>query len=202
MRPEEEIERLQQAILQEARQEAEQIKAEAQAKADEIRKRAQAQAEEERKAIMDKAQEDVNRLRGQSHAAAQLKARTLQLEHREKILNKVFDTARQKLPNAKQRSDFDQIADQLLREALTQLRVQAAEVRADEATQKALKLDAISKELNVQISPGNLLEDRIGVVVDAGNGRLHYDNTLAVRLSRLQDALRSAVYHVLMGERL
>lgn len=205
MKPEEEnIERLARAILQEARDEAGQVKADAQAKADEIRKRAQQQVEAERKVVLDRAREDVERLRGQSVASAQLKARTLQLEHREKLLDKVFEAARKKLSNVSQRSSFDKVAAQLLREALSQLSVESAEVRADEATQKALKnqLDAISKEFNVQITMGSTLTEGTGVIVNAADGRIHYDNTLETRLNRLQSTLRSSVYHVLNGERL
>ncbi|HAV78770.1 MAG TPA: hypothetical protein DCX53_15580 [Anaerolineae bacterium] len=205
MKPEEEnIERLARAILQEARDEAEQLKAEAQAKADAVLKRAQQQAESERDAILSRARQDVERLRGQSVASAQLKARTLQLENREKLLDKVFDAARKKLPDVKQRSNFDKVAVQLVKEALTQLRVDAAEVRADAATQKVLKsqLDNISKELNVQITSGDAIKEGTGIVVDAAGGKLHYDNTLETRLKRLQNELRSSVYQVLNGERL
>ena len=60
----------------------------------------------------------------------------------------------------------------------------------------------LSKELKIQLSVGKTLDEGTGIVVDADNGRLHYDNTLETRLSRLQSALRSSVYHVLMGERL
>ena len=205
MKPEEEnIERLSRAILQEAREEAGNVKADAQAKADEIRKRAQQQAESERKVILDRARQDEDRLRSQAIASAQLKARTLQLEHREKLLNKVFDAAKQKLSTVKQRSDFDKISVQLLREALTELHLETAELHADEAVQKALKshLDEISKELSTQITMGSALTEGTGVIVDAVDGRLHYDNTLETRLNRLQSALRSAVYHVLNGEKL
>lgn len=204
MKPEEEnIERLEKAILQEARDEAGQIKAEAQAKADEIRKRAQAQAESERKVILDRANEDVERLRGQSVASAQLKARTMQLEHREELLKKVFDAARNKLMDVKKRSNFEEIAVQLLREALTQLTVESAEVSADAETQKALQgqLDSISKEFNVNINLANTIEGT-GVIVDAANGKIHYDNTLETRLDRKQSELRSSVFQVLNGERL
>lgn len=205
MKPEEEnIERLEKAILQEARDEAGQVKAEAQAKADEIRKRAQAQAEAERKAILDRANEDVERLRGQSVASAQLKARTLQLEHREELLNKVFDSARKKLSDVKKRSNFEEIAVQLLREALTQLTVESAEIGADDVTQKALQsqLDSISKEFNVSLTLGNTLKEGTGVIVDAANGKIHYDNTLETRLNRKQSEFRSSVFQVLNGERL
>jgi vacuolar-type H+-ATPase subunit E/Vma4 len=205
MKPEEEnIERLARAILQEARDEAGQVKADAQAKADEIRKRAQTQAESERKVILDRAREDVDRLRGQAVASAQLKARTLQLEHREELLDKVFKAARDKLVNVKQRSNYNAVAVKLLRETLTQLTVDSAEVHADDATQKALEnqLEGISKELKVKITMGSALKEGTGVVVDAANGKIHYDNTLETRLNRLQSELRSSVYQVLNGERL
>jgi vacuolar-type H+-ATPase subunit E/Vma4 len=205
MREDENIEALSRAILRDARAEAEQLQSEAKTKADAIRQHANEQAESERKVILEKARLEAERLRGQVVASAQLKARTMQLEHREKLLDKVFDAARQRLSTIQKRSDYDQVAAQLLREAVTQLKADHAEVRVDEATQKSLKaqaLEQISRELNAQLSMGKSLEGGLGVVVDASEGRLHYDNTLETRLSRLQSALRSSVYHVLMGEKL
>ena len=198
------IEMLERAILTEARDEAEQIKAEAKEKAEAIRKRAQERAEEERKAILDRAWEDAERLRGQAAATAQLKARSLELAHREKLLDRVFKAVKEKLPEVQKRPDFDQIASMLLREALTQLRVKKADSRADETTQKSLNkgaLDEISKELDGEFNLTGTLEEGIGVVVDAADGKLHYDNTLETRLNRLQNALRSSVYQVLIGEK-
>ena len=81
-----EIEMLARAILTEARDEADQIKADAKEKADAIRRRAQEQAEAERKAILDRARQEAERLRGQAVATAQLKARSSQLTHREQLL--------------------------------------------------------------------------------------------------------------------
>ena len=74
------------------------------------------------------------------------------------------------------------------------------EIRADDATRKALKLDDLSKELNGKFSLSGSLDEGTGVVVSAAGGKLSYDNTLETRLSRLQGTLRSAVYKVLMGE--
>ena len=202
---EENIEALSRAILRDAREEAEQIQTDAKAKADLIRQRAKGQAESESRVILEKARVEAERLRGQVVASAQLKARTMQLESREKLLDKVFEAARQRLASIQKRSDYEQVTAQLLREALTQLKADRAEVRADEATTKLLKmqtLEQISKELNAHISMGKPLESGLGVVVDASEGRLHYDNTLETRMNRLQNALRSAVYHVLMGEKL
>ncbi len=205
MKPEEEtIELLSRAIIKEAEADAQQAQADAKARADAIRQHAQEQAEKEREEILSRARQEAERLKSQVVASAQLKARTLQLEHREKLLDRVFDAARQKLPAIQKRSDFEKVAAQLLREALIQLKADKAVARADETTQKALEraLPELSKELNAQVSFGSPLEEGIGVVVDASEGHLHYDNTLETRLDRLQSVLRSSVYHVLMGEKL
>ena len=200
----EDIEMLERAILSEARDAAEQIKSEAQQKAEAIRKRAQEQADQERKAILDQAQQEVDRLRGQAVATAQLKSRSVELAHREQLLEGVFKAVKEKLPEVQKRPDYDQIATMLLREALVQLRVNKAEVRADKTTQGILEkkaLSDISKELNGQFTMGDPLEEGIGIVVDAADGKLHYDNTLETRLDRLQSTLRASVYKVSMGEK-
>jgi len=198
---EEDIELLARAIMVEARDEAEQLHAEAKEKAEAIRKRAQEQAESERKVILARAKEDADRLRSQSSATSQLKARSTQLDQREKILNGVFDEVRKQLDAVKKRPDYGEIATMLAREALSQLQVTEAEVSVDETTQKALKLDDLSKELNGKFKFGEKLEDGTGVMVSAAAGKLNYDNTLETRLSRLQSSLRSSVYKLLMGEK-
>jgi vacuolar-type H+-ATPase subunit E/Vma4 len=197
------IEMLERAILTEARDEADHIKAEAKEKADAIRRRAQERAEAERKTILDRARADADRLRSQAIATAQLKARSSELAHREQLLDRVFKTAKDKLRDVQNREDYDQIAAMLLREALSQLRVDKASIMADEPTQKSLKntLREISKELNGEYTVAGSLEDGTGVIVEAADGKLHYDNTLETRLGRLQDTLRSSAYKVLIGEK-
>jgi V/A-type H+/Na+-transporting ATPase subunit E len=198
------IEMLERAILTEARDAAEQIKAEAKQKADAIRKRAQEQAEQERNSILDLAKQDVERLRGQAVATGQMKARSTQLAHREELLDRVFNTVKGKLAEIQKHPDYDQIAATLLREAVSELRVNKAQVRADKVTQDILKkgaLDKISGELKGQFTLSDTLEEGLGVIVDAADGKLHYDNTLETRLDRLQGTLRSTVHKILMGEK-
>ncbi len=125
------------------------------------------------------------------------------LEQREKLLDRVFQAARERLPEIQKRSDYDQLAAMLLREALVQLRVDKAEIRADPATRAVLEKKAlkdISSELNGQFTMADNLEDGLGVVIEAADGKLHYDNTLGTRLQRLQSTLRSPVHKLLMGE--
>jgi len=197
---EQDIELLARAIMVEAREGAERLHAEAKEKAEAIRKRAQEQAESERKSILARAREDAERLRSQSSATSQLKARSVQLEQREKVLNDVFEAVRKQLDAAGKGSNFAALANMLAREALSELKATEAEIRADAATQKALKLNDLAREFGGTFSFGKPLEEGTGVVVSAAGGKLHYDNTLETRLSRLHASLRSSVYKVLMGE--
>jgi V/A-type H+-transporting ATPase subunit E len=200
---EENIEPLTRAILKEAEVDSQQIREEAKAKADVIRQRAQEEAEKVRREILDRAQQEADRSRSQALAGAELKARTMQLEHREKLLDRVFLAAKEKLGDIQKRPDYDQLAAMLLREALVQLRVNKAEIRADQATRALLEkkaLNDISSELKGEFPFADNLEEGRGVVIEAADGRLHYDNTLETRLQRLQSTLRATVYKILMGE--
>jgi vacuolar-type H+-ATPase subunit E/Vma4 len=206
MRPiEQGIEALSRAVESEALAEAEQVLADAKAKAEAIRERAREQADALRADILNRASQEAARIRGQVIATTQLKARTMQLEHREKLLNNVFKTAQQKLPAMQQWSDYASIARDLLREALVHLGAPAARVRADARTRKLLTdeaMAALSKELNVKVEFGEPLQQGTGVVVQTMDGHRQYDNTLESRASRMQNTLRSKVYHLLLGESL
>jgi len=201
----ENIEMLSSAILSEARSEADQLLAEAREKVEAIKKQAEAQAAAERAAILENAQKDAERIRRQGIATAQINARTLQLEHREKLLDNVFEATRRQLPTIQQWSEYGEIARRLLREALMHLGAKKAQIKADETTRRLLSakiLDEISKEVNVELVFGDKLTHSTGVIVETEDGRLRYDNTLETRLSRMQNELRTPVYHLLMGESL
>ena len=60
----------------------------------------------------------------------------------------------------------------------------------------------LEKDLAVQLELGEPLERGTGVVLVTADGHRRYDNTLETRLSRMQAALRTPVYHILMGETL
>lgn len=204
-RDDETIEALERAILRDARDQAEQIQEDGKGKAEAIRGKAAEQAEAERREILEQARQEAERLRGQVVATAQLKARTLQLEHREKMLERAFKGAADRIGGLQRRSDYDKIVEYLLREAVTQLSASEAVIRADETTLKVLNkgiLDSLQKELNFKATLAEPLEDGIGLIVETPDGHLHYDNTLGTRLNRLKNSLRSPAYQVLMGEKL
>jgi len=201
----ENIESLSRAMESEAKADAEQIRASSQAKADEIRQQARQQAETERGEILDRARQEADRLRGQVIATTQMKARTMELEQREKLLDNIFDAAHKQLSSIQQWSEYNQIAHKLLLEAVQQLGASKIQVRADEQTQKVLTdlgLEQLSKELGAEIILGNPLRQGLGVISETVDGHLQYDNTLETRLDRLQNGLRSPVYRILIGEAL
>lgn len=202
---EEGLRALSRCVLSEARAEAKQTLADAQAKADSMRQQAQEQARAEREEILKRAHQDAERIREQAIAAAQLRARTLRLNRREKLLDSVFDAARQRLPSVQQWSDYDQIVRQLIREAVAHLNADVICIRADVQTQKLLTDDVLaelSRELGVQLQLRQTLEQGTGVVAETVDGHRQYDSTLQARLRRRQGELRSPVYRLLMGESL
>ena len=200
---EENIQALSQAVMTEARGEAEQALTEAKRKAEEIRSKLQEQAAAERARILENASTEAARVQKQTIAAAHLKARTLQLERREKILVRVFEKAKVQLPDIQNNGEYKGIAISLLKEALGHLGSDAAVIQADAKARVAFTpevLNSISKEVGIKLELGETLTKGLGVVVQTPDGHRRYDNTLETRMGRLQDSLRNPVYHLLMGE--
>jgi vacuolar-type H+-ATPase subunit E/Vma4 len=197
------IDTLSRAIMGEAQAEIEDLKSNSQSKAEGILQRARAVAEQQKVEIIERARQEARRLQDQGTATAQLNARTLELEHREQLLQKVFDAAAARLYEAPGRKDYAETVLVLLREALAQLRTNAAVVRADRATQALLTksaLERISGETGIDVRMGEALENGTGVLVQSLDGRLQFDNTLENRLDRLRSTLRADVYRLLTGE--
>jgi vacuolar-type H+-ATPase subunit E/Vma4 len=199
---EESIQALSRAVMTEARAEAEHSLAEARQKADAIRSETQTQAAAERARILANANQEAARLRSQALAAAQLKARTLQLEQRELLLNAVFEQAMQQIPAVQKNAEYKNISMSLLKEALEHLGSDSALIQSDSCTQELLSplLESISKETGVKLEIGQPLKQGLGLIVQTLDGHRQYDNTLETRLKRMQDALRNPVYRLLMGE--
>jgi vacuolar-type H+-ATPase subunit E/Vma4 len=197
------IDALERAILNEANADVEQIKQAAKAKADAIWQRAREQAESERRTALDKANQEAERVHSQFVATSQLKAHTAELGHREKLLDDVFKAAREQITSIPNGKNYEEIVAQLLREGISQLNVNKAKVRADKKTQKILEQGVIAKvsnELNAEITIDEPLEEGTGLIVEAAEGRLKYDNTFENRLGQIRNELRFPAYRLLMGE--
>ncbi|PKN97938.1 MAG: hypothetical protein CVU43_16710 [Chloroflexi bacterium HGW-Chloroflexi-5] len=199
------IQRLSREIIQQAEADAEKILSDAKVKADEIRNQAQATMDGEKKRILEQAKNDADRIRGQAIATAQLKARTLILESREKLLVEVFESSKGKIPAIQKWNDYPAIVETLALEAVQQLAVNKVILHADKVTHDLLKesvLKIISTKFDGTIELGEPLKKGTGIIAETIDGHLNYDNTFETRLRRLENELRSPVYHLLMGETL
>lgn len=201
----ENIEALSRAMLSEAQAEANQNLVDARAKADSILHSAQQQAARVREGILERARVEAERIHSQVLATAQMKARTVELEHREKLLEQILQTSCDQLPSVQQWTEYQSIAANLVYEAATQLRSKDLIIRADQHTQSLLTgqvLEDLSKKLDLKLTLGTPLEKGTGVVVETADGHLQFDNTLETRLDRLRNTLRSPIYRILVGETL
>lgn len=199
------IQRLSREIIQQAEADAEKILAEAKAKAEQIRNHAQEVVAADKKRILEQAKNDADRIRGQAIATAQLNARTLILESREKLLVSVFEASMEKIASVQNYSDYPAIVESLALEAINQLAVKKVILHADKVTNGILNesvLKKISSKFDGTIEIGEPLKKGTGIVAETVDGHLNYDNTLETRLHRLEGELRSPVYHLLMGETL
>jgi V/A-type H+-transporting ATPase subunit E len=203
LRPQDNIESLERAIIQEAQGEAQQIVESAQTKAQIIYQEAQSQVKAEGNTMLERARKKADTLRSQAEASARIDAQTLKLKRREQLLTQVFDRAREQLASATQWPDYDQVARHLVRDAVGHLGSDNILVRADPQTQKVLTPDVLaemSTEIGVYMRPGEPLSEGTGIILETPDGHCRYDNRLETRLARIQSALRASVYHILTGE--
>jgi vacuolar-type H+-ATPase subunit E/Vma4 len=194
---------LETVITTEARQDAAKITAETESRTESIKRQAREQAEEQRTAILKQAREKAERLRSQAVTSAQLEAQTLKLEHREALLAKVMSEARHGLIGVAEWPDYVDIVCRLIREGAGVLDADSLVIRADQTARGMLDgqvLADLGQELAVQLELGEPLERGTGVVIVTVDGHRRYDNTLETRLNRMQAALRTPVYHILMGD--
>lgn len=197
------VQALEQAIMEIAQREAQAILDEAQAKADSIRQQAQLDADAAGEHIRQEAQQAAAQHCEQADAKARLEAQMLKLQRREQLLNRTFDQVRTQLSTIPHRSDYAGIVRHWIGEAVSYLGDEAFVIHADAVTDRLLDdafLTDLAQTLHVHLERGTRLETGTGIVLSTANGHRRYDNTLETRLTRLQDDVRTTVYHILAGE--
>jgi vacuolar-type H+-ATPase subunit E/Vma4 len=134
---------------------------------------------------------------------AQLEAQSLNLKRREKLLERTFAAARQRLATLPQSPNYEQVVRCLIKEAVACLSAETELVLlADQETLNVLSDEVMAnleKELGLHLRIGEPLAHGAGVVLQTPDGHRQFDNTFETRLSRMQDSLRAPVYNILMG---
>jgi len=189
-------------LLDQARAEAHQILEDARVRSEGIHQEAQRRAEARRREILQRARREVEPIRSQAVASAQLEAQKLRLEAREQLLDRVFSTAQEQLGSAPQWPDYPEILGRLIREAAANLFANELILHADAQTQAFLTdafLADLGQQLGVHLRRDGLLSDGVGIMAETPDGHRRYRNTLETRLERLQPTLRAPIYRLLRG---
>lgn len=192
------------AIMEDAQSDAAKVREDAQQKADEIVRDANAEAASIRKDILDHAHQEAEVLKEEKLSEAKMKAQMQWLEHREVLLDKVFQEAKNRIQGLVLTSSYPKVLENLILETIANMQSDEIILHFDTISQKIISTDWI-KELaeNTQISLtiGETLQTGTGVTAGTKDGKRQFDNTLETRLQRQQQQLRSSVYHVMMGEK-
>ena len=169
----------------------------------EILKEGEHQARLVRQAIIDKAQQDALKHRDELKSAQQLKEKKALLEHREALLQAVFDEVEVQLSQVVRMPEYRKVLPEIMRESLLSLEMPDAILHFDVYTRGLITEESIhemSKALQMQIRIGENLETGFGVIATDQSAKRQFDNTLQARLYRKKKFLRSEIYRILMGE--
>lgn len=198
------LDTLQNAVMAEVKQEAEEILEAARSRAEEYRTSVAESAQQDAASLLSQARKQAVRTREQAEAQARLDAQHQLLQRRERLLDTVFDTAAQRLDDIVQSAAYAQLAYRLAHDAAGRIAGSSQKVllRADAATEKVLApiLGKLGEDVGVPVEMGESLPDGHGILAQTADGHRRYDNRLETRLARLKDELRAPVYHILNGE--
>ena len=196
------IRAIRQAMMGEATEDAQQILHNAESEAESLRQQAELRAKTDRETILRRARRKAESVRTHSEAGALLEAQALRLRRREGLLDRVFASIEVRLGTIPRRSDYSEIAERLVRQALERLAADEVVVRVDTRTRAVLTDDVLAQlaqDFGVHIHTTKLLAEGTGAVLETADGHRAYDNTLETRLARTWGSLRTPVYQVLAG---
>jgi vacuolar-type H+-ATPase subunit E/Vma4 len=199
------IRALSRAILDETKAEAERIVSTASASAHETAEAAQEQALEAGSQVAVAADVEIAHLEQQSLALAQLDAQRLRLEHRERLIERVFSLASERLDSLRDSPEYGDLLRRLIIDGVDRLGqpeeviVRVAERDGDRLAAGTLAEVEGTWQGRVQLVAGQPIGIGSGVVVETADGHRRCDNSLSTRLSREKQKLRTEISHLLLG---
>lgn len=199
----ESLDKLQNRILSDAKQKADEIARDAQAKADQVLAEARDKARKESAEIITKAKLEAEAIR-RSILSSKVRANRLKvLDEKNRIVQDVVKTVEDRLASVARSSQFDEAAERFVSEA----------VKAVDSDQPIIRLgfkDASKKNLDVvsKIVPKGakvVFEDEPidglgGVVASDAEGKTIFNNSFKSRLERLDSQLLTLISSTIFGE--
>jgi len=192
-----EIKKIISKIKEDAEREAEKIKEKARKKEEEILKKAEAEAKSKSDEILNQGKKEAELEKQRILANAKLQAKKIKLDVKEKIIEKSFSLAEEKLKELVSSEEYEKILKDLIREAISTLGREDLEVLCRKEDEKIVK--KIIKDLSgVELAKDNISTIG-GVIVRSKDRQVQVDNTFEARLTRMRDDLRIKVAKILFG---
>ncbi len=192
-----EIKKIISKIKEDAEREAEKIKEEARKKGEEILKKAEAEAKSKSDEILNQGKKEAELEKQRILANAKLQAKKIKLDVKEKIIEKSFSLAEEKLKEVVSSEEYEKILKDLIREAISTIGREDLEVLCRKEDEKVVK--KIIKDLSgVELAKDNISTIG-GVIVRSKDRQVQVDNTFEARLTRMRDNLRIEVAKILFG---
>jgi len=192
-----EIKKIISKIKEDAEREAEKIKEKARKKEEEILKKAEAEAKSKSDEILNQGKKEAELEKQRILANAKLQAKKIKLDVKEKIIEKSFSLAEEKLKEVVSSEEYEKILKDLIREAISTIGREDLEVLCRKEDEKIVK--KIIKDLSgVELAKDNISTIG-GVIVRSKDRQVQVDNTFEARLTRMRDDLRIEVAKILFG---
>jgi len=200
----EQVEKIEEIIINEAKEKAENIIAKAKEKAKKVLDEAKREAEKEAEEIINKRKTEAEAEARRILSEAKLEARLKILNAKEQLISEAFDEAIKNLKEFSQSTQYKNALEDLIKDAAIIMGGGDLEVLLPENTNVDLDLSKIAKEVGNQTGVKTSLsisKERIrsigGVIVRSKDRLLTVDNTFEARLERLREQLRVNVANLL-----
>jgi V/A-type H+/Na+-transporting ATPase subunit E len=195
------VELLSRAIAEEGHREVEKLLAQALTEAERMVAEARDQAEKHY-------EEEVLSSRSKAHAEARRMVDTAELEARRRVtafrrqvLQEVLDALEERLKRFRNEPAYGDFLVSAVREAIEHLAGKEFVVELEEQDVEAVqeRIEETARELSVTIEVRRLTAFDGGVRVYTADQRLLFDNSLAARLKRNEDAIRQEIWREIFG---
>jgi len=200
----EQIEKIEEIIINEAKAKAEEIITKAKEKAQKILDEAKREAEKEVNEIINRRKADAEARARRIMSEARLEARLKLLNAKEEVISNAFDTALERLKELCQTPEYKEVLENLIKDAAITIGGGNLEVLLSENTNIEPDLSKIAKEVEKQTGTATSIvisKDKVksigGAIVRSLDQSFTVDNTFEARLERVREQLRVSVANVL-----
>ncbi|MBI1882942.1 MAG: hypothetical protein HYS08_01885 [Chlamydiae bacterium] len=177
-------------LEQEAELEKKKLHEEAESEAKQILKKAEEEASKIRAEILSKSKRIMDLEEAKAIGNARTQANRLLLEARQKEIEKIFQTSREKILQLSQEVDYSELLLNLIQESLIGVSGKiVAEVSPNDVKLAQDLFKRLKREAQIQANP----KISKGVIISTEDHRLRIENTLEARFEKALNALKAEV---------